>query len=523
MKRRRRAKQKTNAQKAKLRAAAQLLLQYDLSGYTDRAERLERRFILHVGETNSGKTYQALQALQSAPSGVYLGPLRLLALEVFDTLNLAGCPCSLLTGEESEQIPFSRHTASTVEMCDFSQHYDVAVIDEAQMVADPYRGAAWTRAILGIDADEVHVCLAPEAQGILHSILVRTHTSFRTVHHKRLARLVFSGAAKGLASVEPGDALITFSRKEVLSTAAALEQRGVSASVIYGALPPASRREEVRKFAQGETTVVVATDAIGMGVSLPIRRIIFCQSMKFDGVSRRDLTVSEIKQIAGRAGRYGMYDVGEVLTMSDPELIASALESRPPKITSLTLPFPAEALESEFDIPTLIRAWESLPVMRRTSRESLSEALFLYRALAPVLTGPQDKQAVFRCVGCPVDVGNRELVGYWRDCAAALLQGRAVPPVPFGTETLEDCELRFKALDVRRQMLRRAGIEESVSAEQAALSGQINRFLRADKSGFLRRCARCHSVLPFNHSHRLCEKCWQRYCEARSAERNGYK
>ena len=144
----------------------------------------------------------------------------------------------------------------------------------------------------------------------------------------------------------------------------------------------------------------------------------------------------------------------------------------------------------------------------------------LYHALFPgSARPPADKQAVFRYISCPVDTGSRELVSYWTECAGALLDGETVPEIPFGTDTLEDCELRYKALDVRRQMLRRAGIEENTFAEQAALSERINQFLKADKSGFLRRCTRCNVLLPFNHSQRLCEKCYQRLRERRGLRR----
>lgn len=491
------------------REARELLLQYDLSGLIEQAGRMDRRFVLHVGETNSGKTYHALQALRRAETGVYLGPLRLLALEVFDRLNMDGCPCTLLTGEEYEPVPFARHVSSTIELCDCEQSYDAAVIDEAQLIADPFRGAAWTRALFGVRAKEVHVCLAPEAEQIIRYLLDGIRAPYEIAVHRRLTPLVFSGAAKGLDAVLPGDALITFSRVEVLSTAAALEQRGVPASVIYGALPPASRREEVRKFAAGETSAVVATDAIGMGISLPIRRVIFCQTTKFDGVERRNLTVPEIKQIAGRAGRFGMYDQGEVLSMSDPDRVASALAAPAEPVTGLTVPFPAEVLDSPFDLPTLFGVWESLPPMENIRRASLADALILYRVLGEAAAGA-DRKLVYRCITCPVDTSSVPLVEYWLDCAVSLLCGGTAPAVPFPDDTLASCELRYKALGVRRQMLRRMGVEENVSREQAELSRKISGFLKEDKSGFLRRCSRCHDLLPFNYSFRLCPRCYER-------------
>lgn len=102
--------------------------------------------------------------------------------------------------------------------------------------------------------------------------------------------------------VREGDALIAFSKKSVLDVAGRLEEAGIASSVIYGSLPPEIRRRQTRMFNEGMTKVAVATDAIGMGLNLPVRRIVFMQTDKFDGVSRRPLRIPEVKQIAGRRG-----------------------------------------------------------------------------------------------------------------------------------------------------------------------------------------------------------------------------
>ena len=53
------------------------------SGFTV-ARSLKRHHHFYLGPTNSGKTHQALIALQNAKSGAYLAPLRLLAMEIRD-------------------------------------------------------------------------------------------------------------------------------------------------------------------------------------------------------------------------------------------------------------------------------------------------------------------------------------------------------------------------------------------------------------------------------------------------------
>ena len=126
------------------------------------ARAMNRKIIFHAGPTNSGKTYEAMKRFKAAKSGVYCGPLKLLAVEVFNKCNKEGTPCDLVTGEERKRADPSgepsSHVACTVEMTNVNQTYEVAVIDEIQMVRDYQRGWAWTRALLGIPAEEIHVC-----------------------------------------------------------------------------------------------------------------------------------------------------------------------------------------------------------------------------------------------------------------------------------------------------------------------------------------------------------------------------
>ena len=122
------------------------------------ARLLQRHHHFYLGPTNSGKTYNALIALQNAKSGVYLAPLRLLAMEIRDRLVAAGVPCNLITGEERVLMEGAQHTASTIEMMNQSKPVEVAIIDEIQMLQDPDRGSAWTAALVGVPAKLVFVC-----------------------------------------------------------------------------------------------------------------------------------------------------------------------------------------------------------------------------------------------------------------------------------------------------------------------------------------------------------------------------
>ena len=491
----------------------QYLEQFTLDYLVQAGKQLDRHFVVHCGPTNSGKTYQSIQRLKEAKKGVYLGPLRLLALEVFDTMNEAGKPCSLLTGEERTDVPFSGLTASTIEMCDYSEEYDVAVIDECQMLGDESRGGVWLQAILTINAHEVHLCTAPEALHLIQDLLKRLDAPYTVVKHERLTPLIYSGEMADIKDARPGDALITFSRKGVLSIAASLERYGIKASVIYGALPPQARREEVRRFKAGETTVVVATDAIGMGISLPIRRVIFCQTQKFDGTANRDLTNGEILQIAGRAGRFGKFEKGEVLTMDTMHAdVKKALKGKASIVRKVCLPFPTEALSSPYPLDSLLSVWNSIPQDDLTRRADMSEpAELLYQMrLSNLKLSSVSKQTIYSYICCPVQTNDYGLVAYWVSCCKALFNKKALPEPDMEGDTLESCERQYRAFDIQHQMGRRAGIEIDNLEERERLCKKINGLLKESKNGFLRKCSSCGRILPANHPYGMCEKCYQR-------------
>ncbi|MBO4366906.1 MAG: ATP-dependent helicase [Clostridia bacterium] len=506
-----REEQKRKEQEDK-RLVRDLLSTFGPEKYQTIAAGLDRTFHLHVGPTNSGKTHDALQALKQADSGLYLGPLRLLALEMFDRLNADGVPCNLLTGEEEEQVPGASITASTIELCDYSRRFDVVVIDEAQMIEDKSRGSHWTRALMTVDAREIHVCMAPQALPLIQRLLDGIPAPYEIHMHERLVPLVFSGSWRELKDIEKGDAVIAFSRRQVLNIAAHLESMKIPASVIYGSLPPAARREEVRRFAAGETKVAVATDAIGMGISLPIRRILFFAVEKYDGERTRDLNASEIQQIAGRAGRFGMYDLGEVLTLKDAHRVRLCLEAQLKPLHQPVIPFPRSVLDGRFPLRMCLEEWNKLPPLKLFRREDLSEALVLYDALADTRDSvlEDDMQLLFDLITCPVDVKNTSLVYYWRKCAMAALIGIEMPKPMFGTETLEECERQYHAYDIYNQMSRRIRKPVSVLDEKDAICKRINELLKTDKKLYLTRCRNCGKKLPWNSPYLICDKCYIR-------------
>jgi ATP-dependent RNA helicase SUPV3L1/SUV3 len=283
------------------------------------AASMPRRFIALLGPTNSGKTHRAVDALKTATSGVYLAPLRLLANENYERLYEAGVAVSLITGEERKLHPHPTHYASTVEMLDPHRPVDVAVIDEVQMLEDAERGGAWTAAVCGVPAQAVFLLGSPTAEPALHALAARLGVPMSVEHLERKAPLeVEPRALGGLNALRPGDALIAFSRRDVLFLAQQLSRMGRSVATIYGALSPEARRAQARRFESGEASIVVATDAIGMGLNLPISRVVFTTVSKFDGYEEDLIPRALLHQIAGRAGRFGLHEAGRVCALEEP-------------------------------------------------------------------------------------------------------------------------------------------------------------------------------------------------------------
>jgi len=288
------------------------------------ARRLTRRWTALLGPTNSGKTHRSIEAMAAAEHGIYLSPLRLMALENQERIEAMGVPCSLVTGEEEIIREGATHFCCTVE--EFArfrhQHWDVVVVDEVQMMADPQRGWAWVDALVSAHTPQLMMTGPALIEPSLRTLCDLCEDKLVVQRTKRLSPVEVARHATTLERLEPGSLLVAFSRKLVLELKGMLESVGKSVSVVYGALSPEVRREQARRFREGEADIMVATDAVGMGLNLPAHTLCFYTDEKFDGIQNRQLKVQEVKQIGGRAGRFGHHDSGEI-TALDPQTLKS--------------------------------------------------------------------------------------------------------------------------------------------------------------------------------------------------------
>ena len=280
---------------------------------------VKRKIVYHMGPTNSGKTHHAIEKLAGAEKGCYLAPLRLLAAELYDTLNQKGVQTTLLTGEEVIEKAGATHVSSTVEMARLQERFECCVIDEIQMIADRHRGWAWTRALVNIFAEEVHLCGDPSVLELIQKITQLCGDELEVVNYQRMTKLQVEKSPITVGELKRSDALIVFSRRNALRYKRDLERLGFKISIVYGRLSPEVRREQARKFDTEETDIMVSTDAIAMGMNLPIRRIVFSTLSKFIDSREHPIENSEIKQISGRAGRFQRFSTGYVTCLTKCE------------------------------------------------------------------------------------------------------------------------------------------------------------------------------------------------------------
>lgn len=278
------------------------------------ARKMHRKIIMHVGPTNSGKTHHALRALAAAEYGVYAGPLRLLAHEIWERLNLGQIvplgveeepvsetaevvdsaldlgdvapaarklsnpkyarACNMITGEEQKIVdPGAGLLSCTVEMLSPDNIFDVAVIDEIQMISDEQRGNGWTTAVLGVRAKEVHLCGELTAVPLIRELLKDTGDELIVKEYQRLTPLVVEEESLNgdFSLVRKGDCIVTFRRSSIFAIKRLVEEKtGLRCAVVYGKLPPEIRSEQAALFNDPYSgyDVIIGSDAIGMGLNL---------------------------------------------------------------------------------------------------------------------------------------------------------------------------------------------------------------------------------------------------------------
>ncbi len=488
------------------------------------ARSLRRRLIFHTGPTNSGKTYTAFQQLKKAGTGYYLAPLRLLALEGYESLREQGVSASLITGEEQLLDEDATHISSTIEMLSFESEVDCCVIDEVQMIDDRDRGWAWANAIIGAPAKTVIMTGSPNAKEAIVALAEYLGEPLEIIEFERKNPLELLKSPTPITAIEPKTAVIAFTRSNALRLKQQLSKT-YRTSVIYGNLSPEVRREEARRFREGETDILVATDAISMGLNLPIKTLLFSKADKFDGQNQRNLTATEVRQISGRAGRYGLSEKGYVgaLTADVLKTISSLFTKA---IEPIALPFNVMANFDHIMLVSTILEEKSLSNIvdffvqnmkfegpfRAANLESMQEAS------AIVDRYDLDMRTKYTLATAPLSTSSPLVMAAYERYVRALEQKKPIAYIPpqrlglhaLSMEELQEAEDRIKEISLYLWLSYRLG-EFFVDAEKArTFRGELNRFIEnsLQQSHFVPRCKTCGKPLAPNAEFSICQSCF---------------
>ncbi|MCK5883389.1 MAG: hypothetical protein KAG61_06855 [Bacteriovoracaceae bacterium] len=506
------------------------------------ARKMNRKIIYHMGPTNSGKTYHAINALCEAKNGCYLAPLRLLAGELYDTMNSKGAKTTLLTGEEVIEVEDATHYSSTIEMARFQEYFDCCVIDEIQMITDSQRGWAWTRALVNINADEVHICGDPSALDLVEQIVELCGDSLEIRNYERMTELNVESTPAVVGDLQKNDAVIVFSRKKALKYKNDLERCGFKVSIVYGRLSPEVRREQARKFDEGETDIIVSTDAIAMGMNLPIKRIVFTTVTKhFDGQAF-DITDSEIKQIAGRAGRYLRFPVGTVTCLSRVEegieKISNALNAQLPQKEECMIgpdldifAMVNSALKTnsvpELKLSEFLRLFNTMTFKDPFECVELKEMIEIAEMVEDADRNSNlSNSEIFGFACAPVNLGMMEHVEYFSWILNHYVVDQPIhnEPIDHESRDIDYLETKIKCVELY-QWLSRHFDNKNFDFDDLALHdnkslaiAKLNELL-SDK--ILPTCSSCAAPLPENSRFAICENCFKQRRYGRSGRPSG--
>ena len=278
-----------------------------------------------LGPTNTGKTFLAIETMLSFNSGMIGFPLRLLAREVYDKIINKIDPSfvALITGEEKIIPSKAKYFLCTVESMPIDKKLEFVAIDEIQMCNDHERGHVFTDRLLNLRGEKQTMLMGSHT---MKNILINLNEKREFIHKDRYSNLSYSGHKK-ISRIERKSAIIAFSTEDVYAIAELLRRQKGGCAIVMGSLSPKTRNSQVSLYQSGDVDYLVATDAIGMGINMDLNNVYFSNLKKFDGKKLRKLNLSEIGQIAGRAGRYmndGSFGVtGEVQSINpdDIELI----------------------------------------------------------------------------------------------------------------------------------------------------------------------------------------------------------
>ena len=458
-----------------------------------------------------------------------------MALEGYEDLKADGIESSLITGEEQLLNEDATHISSTIEMLNFDVDVDVCVIDEVQMIDDRDRGWAWANAIIGAPAKEVIMTGSSNAKEAVIALAEYLGEELEIVEFERKNPLTLLEVPTNPRDVQEATAIIAFSRKDVLRLKQEFS-RFFSVSVVYGNLSPEVRREEARRFRDGETQILIATDAIAMGMNLPIKTILFSKAEKFDGVTQRNLLASEVLQISGRAGRYGKHEEGFVGALNQ-EALKIVKKNFNKQARTITIPFKVMANLEHIKLVSTILEENSLSEILKFFVDNMEfNGPFRASNLDDMLEAAKivdhydlDIAMKYHLACAPLTLKSPYIIAAYESYVVALERKMPVTyniPSLVGSFAATTDEL-LRAEDMVKEIslylwLSYRFKDYFLDEHKARISrGVLNKYIEESlqQSHFIQRCRICQAPLPINSKYGICQSCFKKNYTSQGSRR----
>lgn len=391
------------------------------------------------------------------------------------------------------------------------------------MISDRDRGWAWANALIGAPAKKVILTGSSNALLAVKELCTYLGETLEIVTFERKNELEMMKYPVSMRKIEPQTAVVAFSRRDVLSLKQQLSEK-YRVSVVYGNLSPEVRREEARRFREGESEILVATDAIAMGLNLPIKTILFAKDNKFDGLRRRELLPTEVVQIAGRAGRYGFEEKGFVGALDENALktINKAFHSPLPDIAlpvsvmaslehvmligeiletnNITTILGFFADNMEFDGPFIAANIDSmLEIAAIVDEYTLDLKTRFYLSCAPASISSPYIESVFHRYIRQIEAGGKVLY----------IPPRDLPAFAQTNDMLLNAEDRVREISLYLWLSFK--FPDIFQDTQKALEARVrlNNFIENSlrQGHFTKKCRRCGKVLDFSYRFSICDAC----------------
>ena len=411
-------------------------------------------------------------------------------------------------------------------MMNASVEVDVCVIDEIQMISDRDRGWAWANALIGVPAKKVILTGSLDVLEAVTELCSYLEEPLTVVHFERKNELKLLTHPTPIKEIEAGTAIVAFSRRDVLGLRQQLSQK-YEVSVVYGNLSPEVRREEAKRFREGTSQILVATDAIAMGLNLPIKTLLFSKDNKFDGLRRRELLPTEVAQISGRAGRYGLEEVGYIGALDKKALETISSKFYQP-LPTLELPVSVMAsLEHVMLIGEILETEELSVILNFFSDNMEFEGPFVAANIDSMLEISAivdeynlDLKTRFHLACAPASISSPYIESvfhrYIKQIEAGLsvkyIPPRDLPKFAQTNEMMLNAEDRVREISLYLWLSFKFGelfpeVEKALTA-RVRLNSFIENSLK--KGNFVKKCNRCGTSLDFTYRFSVCDACFSK-------------